>query len=379
MRIGIFQPSFVGAGGVERVIAETVKRMPEHKWTFYGLRYDRENVERFFPQMRGVGVAKIPALALPGPFPSRFRRPEIYNLLDSWSYRWYLSTNRINEDVVIAHLSFATVVALYARVPAIWYCHCATRYLYEDWVQKEMEDLIGPAAPWAKLIRNYLREREMSSANKFTKIICNSKHTQNKLRMYFNLEADVIYPGVEIPADTGTFYGNCFIVPSRLNYYKRVDIAIKAMDYLRDIPGARLKVIGNGMAKENLKVLARDMGLTSVDFSDPVPDLSPEYRNCLGVVYLSRDEDFGIVPVEAMSYRKPVIAADEGGLRETVIDGKTGFLVRPDPESVAARMRQLYFDRDKASEMGEAGRTWASEFSWDRHVEQLRKAVEGIV
>jgi glycosyltransferase involved in cell wall biosynthesis len=379
VRIGIFQPSFVGAGGVEKVIAETVLRVPEYDWTLYALRYDSKNVERFFPQMKKVNVTSVPTVNVPNWLPSRLRRPETDSFLELVSYRRFLSSNRIDEDLVIAHLSFATVVPFYTNIPAIWYCHCATRYLYEEWIQKEIEDLIGLTPFWARWLRNYLRKTETSCARKFVKILCNSEHTKNKLKKYFDSEADVVYPGVELPPETQPLYGNTFIFPCRLNYYKRVDIAIKATALLRDIPELRLKIIGKGMAEKSLKTLVKDMKLTSVDFVDSVPDLAEEYRDALGVVYLPKDEDFGIVPLEAMAYQRPVIGANEGGLCETIIDGMTGFLVKADPLVVAAKMRQLFLDRNMTAAMGNAGRLRAANFSWDSHVEQLRRYIQEIV
>lgn len=378
MRIGIFQPSFVGAGGVEKVIAETVLRVPEYDWTLYALRYDSKNVERFFPQMKKVNVTNIPPVNVPNWLPSRFRRPETDSFLEVCSYRRFLKSYPIKEDMVIAHLSFGTIVPFYTNIPAIWYCHCATRYLYEEWIQKEIEKLIGLTPFWARWMRNYLRKTETSCARKFARILCNSEHTKTKLKKYFDVEADVVYPGVELPPESQPLYGNTFIFPCRLNYYKRVDIAIRAMALLRDIPELRLKIIGKGMAEQSLKTLVRDLKLTSVDFEDFVEDLYEVYRKALGVIYLSKDEDFGIVPVEAMAYQKPIIAADEGGMRETVVNGKTGFLVQPEPAMVADRMRQLFLDRNMALEMGKAGRARAAMFSWDSHVAQLKNYIREI-
>jgi glycosyltransferase involved in cell wall biosynthesis len=364
---------------VEKVIAETVRRCPEYEWTLYSLRYARENVEKVFPQMGKVVIVNVPEVMAPEWLPSKYRRPETNSLLELWSYRRFLTSHPIKEDLMIAHLSFATVVSLYTKVPAVWYCHCATRYLYEGWIQKEVEDLIGRTPVWAKWLRKYLRDAEISCAKRFAKVLCNSWHTQKKLKEYFDISATIIYPGVELPPAFTPAYGNYFLLPARLNYYKRADVAIRAMAYLKDIPALRLKIVGKGMAEQSLRALMRDLELTSVDFEDFVADLSEEYRKALGVIYMSKDEDFGIVPVEAMAYQKPIIAADEGGMRETVVDGETGFLVQPEPAVVAGKMRQLFFDRNMALEMGKAGRARASMFSWDRHVTQLKNYIRDFV
>jgi glycosyltransferase involved in cell wall biosynthesis len=127
-----------------------------------------------------------------------------------------------------------------------------------------------------------------------------------------------------------------------------VDIAVNACGEL----GLRLKVVGSGRQMESLKKLAdssvilegaqRPMGSVSlkrdsiaslqndknIEFLGDVSDeeLVCLYKGCKAVIFPASYEDFGLVPVEAMAAGKPVIALAEGGVLETVVDGKTGIL-----------------------------------------------------
>lgn len=79
-------------------------------------------------------------------------------------------------------------------------------------------------------------------------------------------------------------------------------------------------------------------------------------------------EPFGITPVEAMACGRPVVGSDTGGIRSTVVHGKTGFLVPPrDPDSLAERLAQLAADPALRARMGEAGRLRARRlYTWKR-------------
>ncbi|MDP1710445.1 MAG: glycosyltransferase [candidate division WWE3 bacterium] len=127
-----------------------------------------------------------------------------------------------------------------------------------------------------------------------------------------------------------------YLVVSRLLAYKRVDLAIKAANRLK-VP---LKIAGTGKEEKRLRRLAtpKPGGRRVVEFLGFVSDdkLSKLYSSCQAVVFPT-NEDFGIVPVEAMYFGKPVIAFAKGGALETVVAGKTGEFFREETvDSLAA-------------------------------------------
>ena len=97
------------------------------------------------------------------------------------------------------------------------------------------------------------------------------------------------------------------------------------------------------------------------------------YASCLGVFYAPYDEDYGYVTVEAFKAAKPVITtADAGGVLEFVEDGINGSISPPDaPKEIAARIDQLYRDREKAHFLGLAGQGKVREITWDLVIEKL--------
>jgi glycosyltransferase involved in cell wall biosynthesis len=198
------------------------------------------------------------------------------------------------------------------------------------------------------------------------RVCCNSKRTQEKLREYFGIDARVIRMGCDLDKARCEAYEPYFIYPTRLQRYKRVDLAIEAF---KRLPGVPLKIIGRGYDGPRLKALAA--GHDNICFLDCVDDVYDEYARCLGVVYTPYDEDFGLVPVEAMSCGKPVIAVNEGGPRETVVDGQTGFLVEATPDAIAEKVALLFHDVELARELGRQARERAREFSWSEFAVQF--------
>ena len=107
------------------------------------------------------------------------------------------------------------------------------------------------------------------------------------------------------------------MIVSQLRRYKRTDLAIEAFNKL----GLELIIIGDGSEKKNLQQMAHK----NVKFLGWLSDekIVEYYRNCTAFIFPAED-DFGIAPVEAMSYGKPVLAYRKGGATETIIEGKTG-------------------------------------------------------
>jgi glycosyltransferase involved in cell wall biosynthesis len=100
------------------------------------------------------------------------------------------------------------------------------------------------------------------------------------------------------------------------------------------------------------------------------------YRDCTALLFTAFNEDWGIVPLEAMATGKPVIAVDKGGPREIVVDGETGYLEPEDPAAFARRMIEMGTDRDLARRLGRAGTERARLMTWDTFVARLDDAIE---
>lgn len=157
---------------------------------------------------------------------------------------------------------------------------------------------------------------------------------------------------------------------SRLDGPKRLATLVEAM---RHVSGdTRLKIAGTGPELPRLQALAA--GDPRIEFLGFVSteQLLDLYANALVVPFIPMDEDLGLITLEAMMSRKPVITAvDSGGSLELVADGRTGFVVPPTPAAVGSAIARLVADRALARSLGEQGRTRAEGVTWERTVEAL--------
>ncbi|MEV8337908.1 glycosyltransferase [Leucobacter sp. NPDC077196] len=169
----------------------------------------------------------------------------------------------------------------------------------------------------------------------------------------------------------------------RLVPRKGVDVAIRALGLLREqgIDDVELHIVGTGDAPAGasgpdaettrLASLAQSLHIADrVRFLGRVPrdEVPALIREADAVVCTPWYEPFGIVPLESMACGTPVVAANVGGLGDTVVDGVTGVLVPPqDARSVAEAFARLRADPALAAELGAAGRMRVeARYSWDR-------------
>jgi glycosyltransferase involved in cell wall biosynthesis len=201
----------------------------------------------------------------------------------------------------------------------ICYCHTPPRYLWRLGGDNRNDNR---SDSWLRNhVAHSMRIWDVVSSERVDHFIANSQTVADRITKLWHRDATVIYP----PVDTGKFssqpvvQGNYFLSVSRLVEYKRLDIVIAACKKL----GLALKVVGDGPEREALMKIAN--GDPTIEFLGRVADseLAAIYAGAKAFLFAG-EEDFGIVPVEAMSAGKPVIAYAKGGLTESVVAEKTG-------------------------------------------------------
>jgi glycosyltransferase involved in cell wall biosynthesis len=246
-------------------------------------------------------------------------------------YRYYLplfptAVQQFSLDqfdiVLSSHHCVAKGVHTQKHTLHICYCHTPMRYLWDlyDVYFREGGNVIVRAG--ARVFRGYLRRWDLRTAGNPHFFIANSENIRKKILSLYGREAEVIYP----PVDVQTFRASgrddgYFLVVGALVPYKRVDVAIEAFN----ATGQRLVVAGDGPDRDRLKRMAHP----NIEFVGWQTDdqLRALYSGCRALVFPG-EEDFGIVPVEAMASGKAVIALGKGGVLETVVNGVHGVLFR---------------------------------------------------
>ena len=247
-------------------------------------------------------------------------------------------------DLVISSESGpAKGVLPHPRALHISYVHSPMRYLWNMYpaYMRRSNAIVRGLFPQ---ISNYLRMWDVSTAARVDHFVANSHNVAQRIRRYYRRESDVIHPPVDLDAFAlSTKDDGFYLAVGELVDYKHTDILVDAFARMKK----RLIVIGGGKELKTLK--GRGGGyvkfLDRVDFAT----LKDHYAHCRALLF-SPEEDFGIVPLEAMASGKPVIAYGAGGALETVVDGRTGlFFPEQTAESVIAAVeafesRAAHFD-----------------------------------
>jgi len=186
----------------------------------------------------------------------------------------------------------------------------------------------------------------------------------------------VIYPGVDAEwyapdATVARADAPTFLYVGRLKRYKGVEIALRALALAwATRPDLVLEVAGQGDDRARLERLAGSLGIREgVRFLGFVSDEEKRrrLRRAWALVFPSPKEGWGIANVEAAACGTPALASDSPGLRESVRDGETGFLVpHGDTQALAQRMLALAADPGLMARLGRAGRGFAERLSWER-------------
>ncbi len=296
MKIAIIHDYLVAYGGAEKVFKALADIFPEAE--IYTLFYDPKIKKQFFPE-------RIVHTSFLQKFPLFLRK----------NYRWLLpflpiaaETLDFREFDVVISVTHSWVKGIITRPKTLHICYCLspTRYLW-DKARKNF-------------LLHYFRVWDRQASERVDEFIAISKTVQQRIKKYYKRESVVVYPPVEtLNSKLSTINNNkeFYLIVSQLRKYKRIDLAVDAFNKL----GLELVIIGVGPERKKLELKAK----RNVKFLGWKTDevLAEFYKNCTAFIFPSED-DFGIAPVEAMNYGKPVLAFKKGGAIETVIEGKTG-------------------------------------------------------
>jgi len=237
---------------------------------------------------------------------------------------------------------------------------------------------------FSRYMLNYIRLWDFAAADRPEYLIANSHYTKDRIKKYYNREAPVIYPPVSpheaLRTDSPVFANKAsgaavkkekyFLVVSRLSAYKKIDVVVEAFNKL-ELP---LVIVGIGDQEKYLKSIA-GKNIKFLGFQ-PDAELSKIYDGARCFIFPALD-DFGIAPVEAMSHGVPVIGLRMGGMREILLEGRTGeFFDSVTSEIVADGVRR--FRENEGSYSKEVIMARAKEFSEEKFIRELEIFIDTI-
>ena len=264
------------------------------------------------------------------------------------------------------------------RRPNLFYCHTPVRAFY-DLRERYLREL-GPPQMMAAMVWIAAHSQwDKKTIDYMDQIVANSENVKSRIRKYYGRESTVVNPPV--PTDRFRFeeVGDYWLSVNRIRPEKRIEMQI---DVFRRLPAERLLIVGDAENEEEAMEYVSRLALPpNVELAGAVEEkkLVDLYARCKGLIATAVDEDFGMTPVEAMASGKAVIATDEGGYRETVINNQTGWLLPVDAGAFAERIGSLRSDALEA--MRERCMARAREFDEGMFISRMRalvnRALEG--
>jgi glycosyltransferase involved in cell wall biosynthesis len=362
MKVAIVHDFLFKLGGAERVVKEMADIFPNAP--IYTLIYDEEKCGKDFPKERVI-VSKLdrsPTLLKKRPHYLLGKMPEA---MESFNFSAFDLV--ISSSGAFSHGSITS-----PRTKHLCYSHSPMRYAW-DYTHEYLEERHLPF--WkeflARRVLHQVRQWDRTAADRPDKYLANSEHVAKRLKKYYQVDAEVLYP----PVDVDRFYpyekaDDYFIIISALTPFKKIDLAVSTFNKV----GKRLVIIGDGAHRKALQALA---GPTVEILGRKSDQEVKRYLQGAKALVFPGEEDFGITPVEAMAAGKPVIAFGKGGVTETVIDGITGVFFQEQTvaalEAALARFYELEpsFNADIIHDR-------AQEFSRQHFRSQFKKVVDAF-
>jgi glycosyltransferase involved in cell wall biosynthesis len=378
MKLVITQSNLTLKGGGERVLLKIAQR---YKAKIYTAEYDSENT---FPEFKDMDVEVVGRRGVSKVIPYG-------RVAQGINYGLTFYNFKIKEDYDVINPHFAPshwIRHMNERV--LWYCHTPLRDVW-DLYQYRLGLKKLHQKPVHILGAKVVRRLDRGVVKDIESILANSENTRSRLIKYFGRDdARVLNGGVEYERYKNNGDDSFFFYPSRMSPNKQQDFAVEAFVRFKRMMGergAKYRLVLCGVVsldrfykdyyEKVQRLAARAQGveiLTQVS-DEKLLDL---YSRCTAVLYPPINEDYGLVPLEAMASGKPVIARNEGGPRETVVEDRTGFLVN-DAEHMARKMLYIAEHPSEAREMGEAGiKRIRTHYNWDRFFEVFEKELDAV-
>jgi glycosyltransferase involved in cell wall biosynthesis len=339
-------PQLVARGGSERVLEVMAKNLD---LTIVTNKYDQEKTFDIFKKTNIIELKK----------------------LNKFFYGMKLARTKFKGyDIFHSHGYFINNFLSIQNHPTIFYCITPKRDIYK--LRKFYLNKINN--PIKKTIYNtYLNKLKMIDQylvkNKIDGIISISEEVRRDVNASYGRDCNIIYPPTKIEKYKYKETRNYYLCVSRMDPVKRIDIIVEAFNKM---PDKRLVIVGSVTDKKyfnHLKNIAKKNTTIKTNISEK--EIIDLYSKCISTIYIPILEDFGIVPVESMASGKPCIGANEGGLKETIIHGKTGLLIEPTIENIIKSINELTPERAESMKNNCIER--AKDFSEKKFINELKK------
>lgn len=377
MKLIITQSNLTLKGGGERVL---LKIAQHYKAKIYTAEYRKSTT---FPEFKDLDVEVVGKRGISGMMPyGRVSQGINYGLT------FYNFKVPDDYDVLNPHLAPSHWVR-HKNERVLWYCHTPLRDVWDLYEYRMRLKKIHQKPVYA-LGAKVVRSIDRKVIKDIEVILANSQNTRSRLIKYFGRkDAKVLNGGIDYELFKNRGDEKFFYYPSRMSPNKQQHIAVEAFAKFKKLYRGKQKyrlILAGALSEdkfykqysERVENFASRVGDIKImtEITDAVSrDL---FSTCTAVLYPPINEDYGIVPLEAMASGKPIIAKNEGGPKETIVDKETGFLV-DNADQMARRMAYIAQNPSVAETMGKKGmKRIRTHYTWKKFFEVFDKELQRV-
>lgn len=347
MKIAVFHN--LPPGGAKRTVYEQVKYLSRrHDIHLFQLTGTDEKFLSLHPFVKSVHTYpfRLSSNRLVSDYQKFFILPHIHKKM----------AEDINADVALIHADQYTQaphILRYLQIPSLYFCQEMLRIAYEP--ELAFTDVVPFPKKYYEILTRQIRKlADKSNAQAASMILTNSDFTGANVRRHFHRPTVTCHLGVDpqVFHPTGQPKKNQVLFIDQKDIISGYDLVLQTLE---SIPSKN---------RSGLKILS---------FSKSSPAVSPQsiashYCESLATLCTSYNEPFGLAPIESMACGTPVLTVDEGGYKETIVNGKTGWLLPRDPKQFAQKIVELQSHPKIAKTMGLSGRSHILQnFTWTKH------------
>jgi glycosyltransferase involved in cell wall biosynthesis len=379
-KLAIYHPWIYLKGGAERLILDIVTGS-DFKWTIFTNHFDPENTFHEFENLDVVELSRVSV-----------RRD--YSKVMNAALKVITSRVDLKEYGLLVIISEGLgdyFVFRNRNTPLICICLTPLKIIHDKYTrQRYLEENRGVLLKFL-VFSAIFRFFDRIAWKRYRKIMCISKEVKRRVleaKLASPDKLDINYPGVKTGRKYETpEYQDFFLLPGRIMWQKNIELGIESFKkFCSEYPEKDFKLVIAGMVDNKSVTYYRKLKELSgcnnrIEFIKNPSDkqLFDLYRVCYCVLFTSLNEDWGIVPLEAMSFSKPVISVNRGGPKESIKDKITGFLVEPKPRDMVRKMIILADNIELTKKMGMASFSHVKRFSSSRFHSKLHSIINSVL
>lgn len=364
MKIAIFHNFLDNIGGAEIVDLMLAEKLDAD---IYTTNIDKEKISKMgfqhlLPKIHSIG--KVPINA------------PLKQELSYWKFRKLNLKDKYDFYIIAGDWAMSGAIK---NKPHLWYVYSPTREIWDlfNYTRKNsVKPLLQPIFILWVFLRRILNKHD---SKKVQKIISISKNVQKRIKKYLNRDSKVIYPPINTKKYSHKKSKGYWLSVNRLITHKRVHLQIEAF---KNLPNEKLIIIGSYEQSRHFKKYAKyilENKPKNVEIKSWVSEkeLLKLYSECKGFITTSKDEDFGLTPLEALASGKPVIAPKEGGYKET-LNNKTGILIKNiNSKKLIEAIKKLNFELKKSpNKYKKDCIAQAEKFNLERFVKEIKEEIK---